>query len=399
MTTATSDPIPGHEGQTFLVGEEIYLRGIEKIDAARAMSWRQGLYPRSPEATGKWIEEKLPNQENQLLLAIVRKADDLVVGSVTLYSGDIHPWLDARVDPLYGDRGQSWKGEAMTIVADWIVNERGQVGVTLSLAANEEIVITAIEAFGMRQTARFREMYERDGRRVDRLVYEYLSPVWMANLGDPNEAPLERTGTGEPRPVPPPVDLDGDPPANAVMIGKRVYLRPEEPDDAENIVASMRQETESFFEIGRHLDSSVGLRKWIENGQKPDWPTWIGFAVCLRETGERIGWVGLIGVNYEQRTAETGSRFDEIDYRGGGYGSEAKQLLLEYAFDRIGLHMVESWVLFPNTRSAAALRKQGYREAGRINWLYPFEGGLGNFVVFDLLAEEWRVMPRQEWKA
>ena len=60
--------------------------------------------------------------------------------------------------------------------------------------------------------------------------------------------------------------------------------------------------------------------------------------------------------------------------------------------------MVESWVLFPNTRSAAALRKQGYREAGRVNWLYPFEGGLGNFVAFDLLAEEWRAMPRKAWE-
>jgi RimJ/RimL family protein N-acetyltransferase len=59
--------------------------------------------------------------------------------------------------------------------------------------------------------------------------------------------------------------------------------------------------------------------------------------------------------------------------------------------------MVESWVYFPNTRSAAALRKQGYTEAGRVTWLYPFEGNFGNMVVFDLLAEEWRAMPRKAW--
>jgi RimJ/RimL family protein N-acetyltransferase len=390
--------VPGHEEQTFLVGESIYLRGIEKVDAARAMSWRQGLYPRSPENTEKWIEEKLPKEENHLLLAIVRKDDDQVVGSVSLYLEGIHHWLDARVDPLYGERGQAWKGEALTVVADWIVNERGQAGVDLSIAANEGPVIAAIEAFGMRQTARLREMYERNGVRVDRLVYEYLSPAWIGNLGDPNDVPLERTGTGEPRPVPPPVELDGDPPRNALMVGKRVYLRPEEPDDADKVAQLLRQETESFFEIGRHLNSSVQIRKWIEEGQKPDWPSTFGFAVCLRETDEAIGWVGLIDVDYQQRSAETGSRFNHTDYRGGGYGSEAKQLLLEFAFERLGLHMVESWVIFPNTRSAAALRKQGYREAGRVNWLYPFEGGLGNCVVFDLLAEEWRAMPRKEWE-
>jgi len=397
LTKEPAVSVPGYEGQTFLVGESIYLRGIEKIDATRAMSWRETRYPLSPDSTEKWIEEKLPKEENRLDLAIVRKDDDRVVGSVSIHMDGIHHWLDARVDPLYGDRGQAWKGEALTVVTDWIVNERGQTGASLSIAETETITISAIEAFGMRQTARFREMYERDGKRVDRLVYQFLSPAWMANLGDPKDVPIERTGTGEPRPVPPPVVLEGDPPANAMMVGKRVYLRPEEPDDAMGVIEALRQETESFFEIGRHLESSVQLRKWIEEGQKPDWPTWIAFAVCLRETDERIGWVALFDIDYQQRTAETASRFNHTDYRGGGYGSEAKHLLLEFAFERLGLHMVESWVLFPNTRSAAALRKQGYREAGRVNWLYPFEGGLGNFVAFDLLAEEWRAMPRKEW--
>ena len=54
-------------------------------------------------------------------------------------------------------------------------------------------------------------------------------------------------------------------------------------------------------------------------------------------------------------------------------------------------------MFFPNTRSAAALRKQGYREAGQINWLYSHQGGMDNMVVFDLLAEEWRAMPRKAW--
>jgi RimJ/RimL family protein N-acetyltransferase len=231
------------------------------------------------------------------------------------------------------------------------------------------------------------------------VVYELLSPAWLANLGDPNDVPLERSGSGEPRPVPPPVVLDGDPPRNAMMVGQRVYLRPEEPSDAAKVALIARQETETFFDIGRHLTSSVMHEKWINDHQKNDLPSWITFAVCLRENDELIGWVGLLDVDYQNRFAETGSFFGELKYRGSGYGSEAKQLLLEYAFERLGLHMLQSWVFFQNTRSAAALRKQGYREAGRINWLYPNNGTLDNFVAFDLLAEEWRALPRKEWEA
>ncbi len=51
-------------------------------------------------------------------------------------------------------------------------------------------------------------------------------------------------------------------------------------------------------------------------------------------------------------------------------------------------------MIFPNTRSAAALRKQGYRERGREHWLIPVDGGYQNLIVFDLLAGEWRAMPR-----
>lgn len=396
--TATTAPEPGYAGQTYLVGNEVYLRGIEKDDAKIAMSWRPTLHPVSPENTEKWIEETLAKNDDQITLAIVRKADDRVVGSVTVHLDGMHQWVDATVDRLYEERGQAWKAEGITLAAGWLVDERGQPAVGVELPADETVVIAAVEAFGMRQTARFREMYERDGVRVDRLLYEYLSPVWVANLGDPNDVPLERTGTGEARPVPPPVTIEGYPPRNAMMVGNRVYLRPEEPTDGVKGALIARQETETFFNIGRHLTSSAMFEKWIEDHQKPELANWITFAVCLRENDEVIGWVALLYVNYQNRTAETGSFFGEKAYRGSGYGSEAKHLLLEFAFEGLGLHMVESWVYFPNTRSAAALRKQGYTEAGRVNWLYPYEGSLGNFVAFDLLAEEWRALPRKAWE-
>ncbi len=390
-------PGTGHEGQTFLVGDEVYLRGAEEGDAKIGMSWRPTLFPVAPELTEEWIKDDLAKDDNSTLM-IVRKIDDHVVGSIRVENEGVDHWLAPRIDALYGERGLRWKAEAIVLVARWLIHERGQPVAHLELPGDERIVIEAIEQAGMRQTGRFREMLQRDGLRVDRLEYEYLSPEWMANLGDPNEAPLERTGSGEPRPVPPPVTLDGDPPRNAMMVGKRVYLRPEEPKDGVKAALLARQETETFFDIGRHLTSPVLFEKWINDHQKPDVPSWITFCVCLRENDEPIGWVALLDVDYQNRFAETGSFFGNVAYRGSGYGSEAKQLLLEYAFERLGLHMVQSWVYFQNTRSAAALRKQGYREAGRINWLYPNNGTLDNFVLFDLLAEEWRAMPRKEWE-
>lgn len=399
QSNGTPEPGTGHHGQTFLVGEHVYMRSIEVADAQLGSSWRDTLFPQSPDRVEKWIKEDMVKDQNSRHYAIVRKADDRVVGSARVErDGGVSSFLTLRVDPLYGNRARAWAAEALTMLVPWLVDEQHRTVLSMFLPADEREILDAAEAAGMRETGRFRELLDKNGARIDRLVLTRLNPLWVETLGDPNDVPLERTGTGKPRPVPPKVELDGDPPPNAVMVGKRVYLRPEEKGDSELVARWARRETETFFDIGRHLPSAVSFANWGEEHQKPDLPTWIWFTVCLRENDEAIGSVGLIDVDYQNRFAETGSMFWQTKYRNASYGSEAKQLLLEWAFEKLNLHMLQSWVYFPNTRSAAALRKQGYTEAGRINWLYSHDGRFDNFVLFDLLREEWRAMPRAEWR-
>jgi RimJ/RimL family protein N-acetyltransferase len=269
----------------------------------------------------------------------------------------------------------------------------------VDLSADDEGAIAAVEAIGGRQIVRFREQLVRDGRRVDGLIFEYLNRQWVGTLGDPNATEPERSGTGEPRPVPAPVTLEGDPPANAMLVGARVYLRPIEPKDAEVAARATRQETETFWDNGRFLRSQVGYSTWNENLQKEDPQESVRFAICLRENDAFIGSLGIADVQYLHRYGESESEIGLPEHRGKGYGSEAKHLLFAYAFDHLKLHALQSFVIFPNTRSAAALRKQGYREAGRINWAYPMTGGFGNALAFDLLASDWRAMPRTDGTA
>ncbi len=392
------EPGTGHHGQRFLVGDTVYIRPIELSDAKVGASWRDTLFPQSPDRVETWIKEDMVKLKDIQHLAIVRKADDRVVGSASIArDGNVANFLSLRVDPLFGERGKAWAAEAVPMLVEWLVDERQRPMLSMLLPADEHEILNAALAAGMQETARFREMLEKDGKRVDRLVLTRLNPLWIQTIGDPNNIELERTGTGQPRPVPQKETIEGDPPRNAVMVGKRVYLRPEEKSDGDLVADLARRETETFFDIGRHLVSSVSHTHWTGKAQKAALPSWIWFSVCLRENDEMIGSVGVINVNYQHRYAETGSFFQRQDYRGSGYGSEAKHLLLEYAFEHLDLHMLQSWVYFPNTRSAAALRKQGYKEAGRINWLYSHNGTFDNFVLFDLLREEWRAMPRAEW--
>jgi len=394
--TKETSKVHGSAKQTSLVGEHIYLRPLNEEDAATGTSWRNTIFPQSTSRIETWIGDDLgkENPYKNESLAVVRKEDELVVGSIAIEHDPTASVATAHVNPVYSASGLVWKGEALALVAPWVVDERHALILHVDVPATETPVIAAIEEAGFRQTARFREKCFLSGAWVDELVYGYVSAAWMAKLGDPMAIELLRTGSGEPRPVPAKVVLETDPPRGAMMVGARVYLRAFEKKDAEEVTQWEMRDPEAGFSMGRGAQSPSALARDLLEQQKDALPENITFCVCLRENDELIGSVELGDIDYVNRNAETGSWFHRADYRGGGYGSEAKQLLLEYAFDRMRMHMVHSWVLFHNTRSAAALRKQGYKESGRANWLFSHEGKLGNMVLFDLLADEWRAMPR-----
>jgi RimJ/RimL family protein N-acetyltransferase len=185
---------------------------------------------------------------------------------------------------------------------------------------------------------------------------------------------------------------------NAMMIGECVYLRPVETGDAETIAQGMHNETETFFESGRIPLSPIGLTKWIEGLYKQQPSNEIQFAVCLRATDEMIGTVGITGIDWINRTAETESYLDSAAHRGKGYGTEAKHLLLEYCFDHLHLDMLSSFVWEPNVRSTAAIRRQGYQPAGRVKSRMLQDGEFRDMLAFDLSRDEWREA-RARWQA
>lgn len=391
----------GADKQTFLVGDQVYLRPIVEDDAATGTSWRMTVFPHSTATTEGWIEDEIAkgDSEHREVFAIVRKVDDHVVGSLSLEYDPTITVVAAHVDPIYGLTGQGWKGEAIVLAARWQIFERHKLMVHADIPADEEATIAIITAAGMREIARLRERYQRNGQRVDWLIFDFPHPAWMERLGDPREMPLERTGSGDPRPVPAQTALSADatPPAGAIMIGQRTYLRPFVKADAALATIWAMREPEADFSLGRGAESPEAFIRQALEEQKTEtgpWPSVASWMVCLRESDEAIGYVSLEDINWVDRIAETASWIFRPEYRGGGYGSEAKHLLLNYAFNHLRLHMVHSWVLFQNTRSAAALRKQGYREAGRATWCFPYKGGIGNMVLFDLLADEWRALPR-----
>ena len=157
--------------------------------------------------------------------------------------------------------------------------------------------------------------------------WQALHPTWLARFGPPPDGVQGNVH----RVVRSPGRLEYrgravDPPANAVSVGNRIYLRPIEQEDAETIARWSMRETETGFDTGRPYRSPISYWEWHRTQATEHFPSWVRFAICLLKDGEVIGSNGLADIDWLNRTAETETEIVRSEYRGGGYGTEAKHL-------------------------------------------------------------------------
>ncbi len=184
---------------------------------------------------------------------------------------------------------------------------------------------------------------------------------------------------------------------NPILVGERVYLRAEEPEDAPAMARQYAIETDDWVDdFGRFPLSPITFKHGIEGEAGTEVPTSLALQSCLIEDDRLIGWVGLFSINWINRTAETYSHFEPGPWRGQGYGTESKHLLLEYCFDHLQLHILQSFVFGSNKRSAAALRRQGYQPTGTLRLDGPRRGRYLDTWMFDVKRDEW-LAARDAW--
>lgn len=116
--------------------------------------------------------------------------------------------------------------------------------------------------------------------------------------------------------------------------------------------------------------------------------------IMLKEEQKLIGVIDLRHINHVHGSAVTGTMIGEKDCWGKGYGTEAKMLLLDFAFNRLNLHVVRSDIIAFNERSIAYAKKCGYELVGRLpEWIYR-DGKRHDEFLFVVTAERWRSL----WK-
>ena len=171
--------------------------------------------------------------------------------------------------------------------------------------------------------------------------------------------------------------------------GRYVYLRPIMEADVPHFQRWVNDEANSRFISIAHPIGMVAEEKWYEQVASGD-PDHFTVAICLSD-GTLIGNTG-IQIDVRKQCAVTGTLIGPDEYKGKGYATDAKMLMLDYAFNWRGLRKVTSKILAINDRSQKYAARCGYRLMARVEQEHFRDGRWIDELQFVIFAAEWRTL-------
>lgn len=174
-----------------------------------------------------------------------------------------------------------------------------------------------------------------------------------------------------------------------VLRSKRLLLRAIEPSDLNLTYLSWLNDGDvSRYLETRFLPQTLEAFEAYWQNHRDD-PTSPWFAICLAEDGRHIGNIKLGPIQWLHRRADISLFIGDKSSWGMGYGSEAIELLRDWAFRELDLQKLNAGIYAGNIGCRRAFEKNGF----------DLEGTLRQEVVSDgSRLDVWRMgLPRSCW--
>lgn len=130
-------------------------------------------------------------------------------------------------------------------------------------------------------------------------------------------------------------------------------------------------------------------RDWFERYCKSD--NRVEFVIYLKENNEKIGTIGLSGIDFRNQKAEYGILLGDKAFRGKGYAKEASRAILEYGFNELNLNKISLKVFSDNEGAISLYKLLGFSEEGILRKEVYKNGKFKDVLVMSILKEEWEI--------
>jgi len=173
----------------------------------------------------------------------------------------------------------------------------------------------------------------------------------------------------------------------------RLILRAWSEEDIEQLALGLNDiELAKWLAFVPHPYSTLDAKNWVKRCQEisgaTNRPVAYEFAVERRLDGSVIGGVSLSKIDWKAWTGG-GGIWIASHYQGHGYGHEAFEAKIRFAFCELGLRKLVNGYFDGNDNSWAMQRKLGYRRIGEVPSRCMADGRQTIEHVTTLLRTDW----------
>lgn len=147
--------------------------------------------------------------------------------------------------------------------------------------------------------------------------------------------------------------------------GNTVYLRALEPEDLAFVYAI--ENDESIWEVSNTQTpySKFLIRQYLENAHQDIYEAkQLRLAICLASNEAAIGLIDVFDFDPKNKRAGIGIVIQNEKHRSNGFGKQALELVLAYAFQQLQLHQVYANISMENKASIALFSTFGFEIIG-----------------------------------
>ena len=178
-----------------------------------------------------------------------------------------------------------------------------------------------------------------------------------------------------------------------VLRGARVVLRELRASDAASLFAMLSADEVARF-ISPPPTTVSGFEQFIAwTLRQRSAGTYACFAVTVRGYDTAIGIFQMRQIDADFRTAEWGFAIGS-PFWGTGVFREGADLMLDFAFETVGVYRLEARASVQNGRGNGALRKVGAVREAILRKSFLRNGEQVDQALYAILADEWRAMAR-----
>ncbi len=170
--------------------------------------------------------------------------------------------------------------------------------------------------------------------------------------------------------------------------GKLVRLAVLDPEKDSELWARWNRDSEyqQLLDWGpSKLYSPAQAREWIEKGNAGSFT----FSIHSLADDRIVGFIDLDGINWTAGDGWLGVGIGEREYWGKGYGSDAIQILLRFAFEELNLKRISLNVFEYNERAIKCYEKLGFQHEGRQRQLLNRFDRRWDMLYMGILRSEW----------